>query len=80
MPHKPVVRNDASTTNIRMVFDASAKPQPLASSLNQCVYTGTPPQPRLWDIMIRARMCTDILLTDIQKAFHHFLSFQQVDQ
>lgn len=29
MPHKPVIRNDATTTKVRMVFDASAKPHPL---------------------------------------------------
>ncbi len=69
LPHKPVVRNDASTAKIRIVFDASAKPQRLASSVNECMHTGPPLQPHLWDIMIRTRMCTNILLADIQKAF-----------
>ena len=70
MPHKPVVRQDAVTTKIRMVFDASAKPQPLASSISECMHPGPPLQPHLWDIMIRTRMCTNILLADIEKAFH----------
>ena len=70
MPHKPVMRQSATTTKIRMVFDASAKPQPLASSVNECMHTGPPLQPHLWDIMIRSRMYTNILLVDIQKAFH----------
>ena len=26
MPHKPVIREDAATTKVRMVFNASAKP------------------------------------------------------
>ena len=38
LPHKPVVRQDAMTTKTRMVFDASAKPHPLASSINECMY------------------------------------------
>ena len=52
-----------------MVFDASAKPHPLANSVNECMHTGPPLQPLLWNIMIRARMSTDILLADLEKAF-----------
>ena len=52
-----------------MVFDASAKPHPLANSVNECMYTGPPLQPLLWDIMIRARMSTHLLLADLKKAF-----------
>ena len=69
MPHKPVIREDTTTTKVRMVFDASARPHPLANSINDCMYTGPPLQPLLWDIMIRTRMSTHILLADIQKAF-----------
>ena len=67
--HKPVVRQDAMTTKTRMVFDASAKPHPLASSINGCMYTGPALQPLFWDILIRARMSPYLLLGDIQKAF-----------
>ena len=69
LPHKPVVRQNAMTTKTRMVFDASAKPHPLASSINECMYTGPALQPLLWDILIRARMSPYLLLGDIQKAF-----------
>ncbi|CAB4003289.1 Hypothetical predicted protein, partial [Paramuricea clavata] len=69
MPHKPVVRQDAATTKVRMVFDASSKPHPLASSINNCMFTGPPLQPLLWDIMVRARMSSNLLLADIQKGF-----------
>ena len=69
LPHKPVVRQDAMTTKTRMVFDASAKPHPLASSINECMCTGPALQPLLWDILIRARMSPYLLLGDIQKAF-----------
>ena len=34
MPHKPVVREEATSTKVRMVFDASAKPNPDANSVN----------------------------------------------
>ena len=56
MPHKPVVRESASTTKVRMVFDASAKPHPLIDSINECMYTGPSLQPLLWDISIGAHI------------------------
>lgn len=64
-----MVRESAISTKVRMVFDASAKPHPLANSVNECMHTSPPLQLLLWDIMIRARMSSDILLADLQKAF-----------
>ena len=52
-----------------MVFDASAKPHPLANNVNECMNTGPSLQPLLWDILIRARMSSNLVLPDIQKAF-----------
>ena len=69
MPHKPVIKESAVTTKVRMVFDASAKPNPLANSINDCMFTGPPVQPLIWDIMVRARTFTNLLLGDIEKAF-----------
>ena len=69
MPHKPVVKQEATTTKTRMVFDASAKPQPTSSSINECMYPGRSLQPLLWDILVRARMCPYLLIGDIEKAF-----------
>ena len=54
-----------------MVFDASAKSHPLANSINECMHTGPPLQPQSWDILIRARMSSNLLIADIRKAFHH---------
>ena len=69
MPQKPVLRQDAATTKVRMVFDASSKPHPLSSSINDCMFTGPPLQPLLWDIMVRARMSSNLLMADIRGAF-----------
>ena len=52
-----------------MVFDASSKPHYLGNSINDCMYRGPPLQLLMWDILITARMSTDILLGDIEKAF-----------
>ena len=69
MPHKPIVREQASSSKVRMVFDASAKPSPSTNSVNECMHAGPPLQPLLWDILIRARMSAHVVLADIQKAF-----------
>ena len=50
MPHKPVVKQSAVRTKVRMVFDASARPQPLTNSINYCMFTDPPLQPLFWDI------------------------------
>ena len=69
MPHKPVIRESTVTTKISVVFDASAKPYPWANSINDCMFTGPPLQPLLWDIMVRALLSTNLLLGDIEKVF-----------
>ena len=69
LPHKAVVRTEAVTTKVRMVFDASAKPHPLAASINEYMHTCPSLQPHLWDTMIRSRMSKNLLLGDIKKAF-----------
>lgn len=69
MPHKPVVRQNATTTKVRMVFDASAKPSASDYCINDCMFTGPALQPHLWDILVRARLSQNLILADIQKAF-----------
>ena len=69
LPHEPACRENASTTKTRMVFDCSARPSPMSNSINECMYTGPALQPNLWDIMVRARMASNLLIADLQKAF-----------
>ena len=69
LPRKPVCRENASTTKTRMVFDCSARPSPMSNSINDCMYTGPALQPNLWDIMVRARLASNLLTGDLQKAF-----------
>ena len=38
-----------------------------ANRINECMFTGPPLQPLLWDITVRAWMSTNLLLADIQK-------------
>jgi len=53
MPHNTAVKQSAVTTTVRMVFDASAKLHPSTISINDCMFTGFPLQPLLWDTMVR---------------------------
>ena len=69
MHHKPVLKENASTTKFRMVFDANARPAPLINSINDCKCKGPALQPNIWDIMIRARMAPCLLVGDLNQAF-----------
>ena len=69
IPHKPVVRETAATTKLRIVFDVSAKPSEGGPSLNDCLETGPPLQNLLWDVLVRNRLKPVALATDIKQAF-----------
>ena len=69
MPHKPVIREAATTTKVRMVVDASSKPSREAFSINECMNPGPATQPLLWDILIRSRIAPICVIGDVSKAF-----------
>ena len=69
LPHKPVYREDAEATKVRVVYDASAKATRDSLSLNDCLETGPKLQNLLWDILVRKRFKPICLCVDIKKAF-----------
>ena len=69
LPHRPVIKESAETTKIRIVCDASAKTCQTSTSLNECLETVPPLQNRLWDILIRSRFRPILLCGDREKAF-----------
>ena len=69
IPHNPVVRENAETTKVRIVFDASAKANEDSPSLNECLETGPPIQNLLWDVLVRNRVKPIALAGDIKQAF-----------
>ena len=69
MPHKAAIRESAQTTKVRIVHDASAKPNSTSASVNDCVETGPSLQNVLWDILVRTRLRPVLLCGDIKKAF-----------
>ena len=69
LPHHAVIRTDAETTKVRVVFDASAKEKKTGTSLNDCLHVGPPLTPLLFDILVRFREHKIPIIADIEKAF-----------
>ncbi len=69
IPHKPVIREKAESTKLRIVYDASARVQDNAPSLNECLSPGPPLQNQLWSVLVRGRFNPVALTADIKQAF-----------
>ena len=69
IPHKPVKRETAAMTKLRVVFDVSAKPSEESPSLNECLETGPPLQNLLWNVLVCNRLKPIALTADIKQAF-----------
>ena len=54
LPYHPVVRQDRQTTEVRIVYDASARKNG-GPSLNDCLYSGPSLSETISDILIRFR-------------------------
>ena len=70
LPHHAVVREDKSTTKVRIVFDGSARLNNDGLSINDCLECGPNLVPFLFDILIRFRSHPYALVADIEKVFH----------
>ena len=69
IPHKPVIRESAESTKLRIVFDASARSNEKSPSLNDCLETGPALQNLLWDVLVRNRLKPVALAGDLKQAF-----------
>ena len=69
VPHHPVIREDAESTKMRIVYDCSARSSPKDPSLNGCLEKGPHLQPLILDIMLRNRMLPLCITGDIKRAF-----------
>jgi len=83
LPHFPVIRQDQSSTKVRIVVDASAKCEGLA--LNDVIYQGPKLQNELFNVLLHFRQYPVALACDIaemylrikmnskDRSFHRFL-------
>ena len=67
LPHKEVIKEEKSTTKIRVVFDASTKKRD-AVSLNKILYKGPSLTPKLFTL-IKFRIYPIAISADIVKAY-----------
>ena len=65
IPHLVVIRKEAKTTKLRVVYDASAKSHKESTSLNECLMKGQSLNPLLFDIRLRFLMKRTALVGDI---------------
>ncbi|UYV70249.1 hypothetical protein LAZ67_7002279, partial [Cordylochernes scorpioides] len=68
MPHHPVIREQSTTTKMRVVFDASAKSENNVS-LNQFLYKGPKIQQDVFFILLRFRTYPVAITADIEKMY-----------
>lgn len=79
LPHHGVIKEESSTTKLRVVFDASAKSKKDVPSLNDCLMKGSNYTPLLYDILLRFRTKAIALTADIAKAFY-MISIAETDR
>jgi len=68
LPHHPIIRNESSTTRIRVVFDASLKTSSNIS-LNETLMVGPTIQDDLRRILMRFRIHQVVFTADIEKMY-----------
>ena len=67
--HQPVIRDQAESTKMRIVYDRSTKSDSQVPSLNNCLEVGPTLQPMIFDILLRNRLNFKCITGDVQKAF-----------
>ena len=67
LPHRRIIREDKTSTRLRVVFDASSKFN--GPSLNNCLYKGPSSNPLLHEVLLRFRSYQIAITADISKAF-----------
>ena len=67
LPHHGVIRQDKTTSKLRVIYDASARGD--GPSLNDCLYTGPKFGQSIFGILMRFRAQKVALIGDIEKAF-----------
>ena len=67
--HKPVIRESAESTKLRIVYDASARANQRSPSLNECLETGPPLQNLVWNVLVRNQLHPVAIAGDLKQAF-----------
>lgn len=68
LPHHEVITPNKTTTNLRIVYDASAHCKGM-KSLNDVLYRGPITLPDLVGVLLRFRTMKNVIIADVEKAF-----------
>ena len=69
IPYKPVIRQSAESTKLRIVYDASAKANEKSPSVNDCLEKGPSLQNLHWDVLVHNCLKPITLAGDLKQAF-----------
>ena len=72
LPHHAVVREDKTTTKVRIVYNCKFKRKRgknAGRSLNDCLYKGPSLNPLLYNILLRFRVFEIVLSADVEAAY-----------
>ena len=69
IPYKPVIRESAESTKLRIVYDASAKANEKSPSVNDCLEKGPSLQNPHWDVLVHNCLKPITLAGDLKQAF-----------
>ncbi|XP_046143150.1 uncharacterized protein LOC123988154 [Osmia bicornis bicornis] len=72
LPHHAVIKDTSTTTNLRVVFDASAKSNK-GLSLNDKLMVGPTIQDKLFEHLLKFRMHAFVLTADIEKMYRQII-------
>lgn len=72
LPHREVIRNDKSTSKLRIVFDGSSHDKNKLS-LNDCLHIGPNLYPNLLELLLKFRQNAVAITADIKQAFLQIL-------
>ena len=78
IPHQAVIKEDSTTTKLRVVFDASSKTTN-GTSLNDVMYTGPKLQKDLAEIILRWRSHQFVFTADVEKMYRQ-IKISESDQ
>ena len=79
LPHHGVMRQDHTSTKLRIVYNGSARSTKNDRSLNDCLQVGPNFIPKLFNILIKFRSHPIAITSDIEKAFL-MIGISSVDQ
>ena len=68
-PQNAVVRQNAESTKMCIVYDAFGRAYASVLSRNECLEIGPPLQNQLWNVQIRNRFYPVVIAGDLKQAF-----------